>query len=289
MSVLYFIMGTLAKGKGKFSLLDSDNNIGSFFSKEDLAEILEIDNVSGFYEALRRKDLLKEGCVDEGDMYKQFKELKNEFSKIKLKRYVSLDECVLFAIFRRTFPDAEIKQQVIINGKYIDFEITHNGITKYIEFDGPGHFIKGRYDSTLEDLFERVKMVKQVTGCELIRWPYWIQRCSRNAQIIFDTSLKGYGALWTTTKFFNEFSIPNPSETIKRLTRRFNAENKDGIGYFYEASNDVRIKPEHILIKSASKNKDKLKCFLPPDAEDMYYWIPTQLWEDAIKIESQTK
>lgn len=174
-------MGALAKGKGKFSLSNSDNYVGSYFSKEDLVEILEIDDVNSFYEALNEMHLLKEGYVDERDIYKQFKELKNEFSKIKLKRYVSFDECVLLAIFHRTFPNAEIKQQVIINCKYIDFEITHNGITKYIEFDGPSHFIKERYDSTLEDLFDRVEMVKQATGCELVRWPYWIQRCSQNA------------------------------------------------------------------------------------------------------------
>ena len=57
-------MGALAKGKGEFSLLDSDNCIGSFFSKEDLVEILEINNVNGFYEAIKRKLLLKEGYVD---------------------------------------------------------------------------------------------------------------------------------------------------------------------------------------------------------------------------------
>ena len=133
-------MGALAKGQGRFSLSDSDNCVGSFFSKEDFVEILEIDNVNDFYEALERKHLLKEGYVDERDMYKHFNELKNKFSEIKLKRYVSFDECVLLAIFRRTFPNAEIKQQVKINSKYIDFEITHNGITKYIEFDGPGQF-----------------------------------------------------------------------------------------------------------------------------------------------------
>ena len=276
-------MGALAKGKGIFSLSDSDNCVGSFFSKEDLVEILEIDDVNGFYEALNRKHLLKEGYVDERDMYKHFKELKKEFSETKLKRYVSFDECVLFAIFRRTFPNAEIVQQVLINGKYIDFKITHNGLTKYIEFDGPSHFIiENRYDNKLENLFDRVEMVKQAIGCELVRWPYWIQRCSQNAKVLFDDSLKGYGALWTTKAFFHDFDIPQAAETIIKLTKRFNAEDENGVGYFYQAKEGVRKQPEHELIKQALKNPNKILSFipknLPPNDPSYRYWLPKELW-----------
>ena len=277
-------MGALAKGKGKFSLSDSDNCVGSFFSKEDLVEILEIDDVYSFYDALNKKHLLKEGYVDERDMYKQFKELKNEFSKIKLKRYVSFDECVLLAIFRHTFPNAEIRQQVIINGKYIDFEITYNGITIYIEFDGPSHFIKGSYDSTLEDIFGRVKMIKQATGCELVRWSYWIQRCSQNAKILFDNSLRGYGALWTTQAYFHDFDLPQAAETIIKLTKRFNAEDKNGIGYFYQGKEGIRRQPEHHLIKQALRDSKKLLNFIPknlPNNDPTYrYWLPKELWNE---------
>ena len=282
-----FSMGALAKGKGRFSLSDSDNSIGSFFSKEDLVEILEIDDVNGFYEAIASKHLLKEGYVDERDIYRQFKELKNEFSKIKLKRYISFDECVLLAIFRRTFPNAEIKQQVKIDTKFIDFEIKYNGVTKYVEFDGPKHFIEDRYNNHLEDLFERVKMIKQLTGSELVRWPYWIQRCSRNAKVLFDQSLQGYGALWTTQAYFNNFDIPQAAETIIKLTKRFNAEDESGIGYFYQGKEDERKQPEHHLIKQALKDPKKLLCFIPknlPLNDPTYsYWLPKDLWNEYEK------
>ena len=278
-------MGALAKGQGKFSLSDSDNYVGSFFSNDDLVEILEINNVNGFYEAIERKRLLKEGYVDEKDMYKHFKELKNEFSEIKHKRYASFDEYVLLAIFRRTFPNAKIKQQVKINGKYIDFEITLNGITKYIEFDGPGHFIiENRYDNKLENLFDRVEMVKQATGCELVRWPYWIQRCSQNAKVLFDDSLQGYGALWTTKAYFHDFDIPQAAEAIIKLTKRFNAEDENGMGYFYEGKEGVRNQPEHSLIKQALRNPKKLLYFipnnLPLDDPSYKYWLPKELWAE---------
>lgn len=273
-------MATLSNGEGVFLLSDSDNHVGSFFSKEDLAEILEIDNLNGFYKSLESiGHFITNGYIDEKYLYKHFKTLKNEFSSIKLKKSVSFDECVLLAILKKTFPQAEIEQQVKVRNYIIDFKITYCGETKYIEFDGPSHFIPlYRNGKNLEDPFIRVKEVMEETGCELVRWPYWIQRCSRNAKIIFDTTLKGYGALWTTTKYFNDFSIPNPSETIKKLTRRFNAEDDNGIGYFYEASNNLRMKPAHKLIRSVLKDKNQLKKFLPSDADDKYYWIPKQLW-----------
>ena len=272
-------MATLLKGKGHFNLSDNDNNIGSLFSIKDIAEILEIDKIqeSNFHQALVNLGLIKNDYVDEKDLYKHWKCLKKLFSSKPISGNSSLDEYILLAIFRRTFPEATIEQQVKLGSMRIDFKITYQGITKYIEFDGPSHFTTYR-GKTPEAPQIRIKKVAEFTGCELVRWPFWIQRCSQNARVIFDQRLKGYGALWTSTKYFHEFTIPNPSATIKELTRRFNAEDKNGIGYFYEKKEGPRYQPPHNLLSTVKKDHSKIVLFIPNDAHDHCYWLPKEMW-----------
>lgn len=273
-------MSTLLTGKGRFDLSDSDNQIGSLFSIKDLMEILQIEesNESAFSSALDKLELLKDGYVDEKDLYKQWKCLMKVYSNATLFGRSSLDEYILLAIFKRTFPDAVIEQQIKVGSKFVDFMINNHGIIKYVEFDGPTHFIANR-ERMPEDPQIRIKQVFEETGCELVRWPFWIQRCSRNARILFDNSLEGYGALWTSTKYFSEFSIPNPSDTIKNLTRRFNAEDENGIGYFYEEKKGPRFQPAHSLLSKVIKDKSLIKRFIPNGAKDYKYWLPKELWE----------
>lgn len=240
-------MSTLLNGKGCFSLLESDTNVGSFFSLDDICEILEIDDVKKacFLSALDNVGLVKNGFVDEKNLYPKWKDLKKMFSSTPPLHYTSFDEYVLLAIFRRTFPNAHIEQQVKIEKIYVDFKISNNGETKYIEFDGPSHFISQK---SLEDPQIRINKIQEQTGCELVRWPFWIQRCSANAKILFDRDMHGKGALWSSTKYFGDFTISAPSRTIKVLTQRFNAEISTGIGYFYEEDSS-RKKPTHPIIK----------------------------------------
>lgn len=274
-------MSTLLKGKGIFDLSNSDNHVGSLFSIDDLMVILEIDDdkKSDFNQAIVRLNLLrKDGYVDEKDLHKQWKCLKKLYSSAPLYSRSSLDEYILLAILRRTFPEATINQQVKVGSKVIDFEILYKGITKYVEFDGPSHFITKRSRNTHEDPFKRIEYVYNIKGCELVIWPFWIQRCSQNVRIIFDQSLKGYGALWTSTKYFHDFSIQNPSATIKKLTQRFNAEDENGIGYFYEKKDGPRFQPSHNILSKVKKEHSKIKLFIPNDAQDYKYWLPKEIW-----------
>ena len=272
-------MGTLLKGKGLFVLSDSDNNVGSLFSIEDLLEILDIekDKEFEFSLALKNIGILNGKYVDEKDLYKHWKSLKNIFSKYSVCGRSSLDEYILLAILHRAYPDATINQQVRVGSMTTDFKITYLGVTKYIEFDGPMHFISSRGKMTEEPLL-RIKMINDETGCELVRWPFWIQRCTQNARTIFDPSQKGYGALWTSTAYFSNFTIPNPSDTIKKLTQRFNAEDEDGIGYFYEEKLGPRFQPPHSILSRIKKDKSKIHLLIPKDAQDNKYWVPKELW-----------
>lgn len=118
-----------------------------------------------------------------------------------------------------------------------------------------------------------------MTGYELVRWPFWIQRCSQNVKVLFDQTLRGYGALWTSTKYFGDFTIANPSRIIKTLTQRFNAEDENGIGYFYDRDDGVKKKPVHPIINKIRKDHSKLRQLIPKDAIDREYWIPESLLE----------
>lgn len=98
-------MSTLSKGSGVFSLSDSDMFVGSFFSPEDIFEILEIDLIpfTEFCVALKNLGLLStQGLVDEKMLYRQFDTLKNLYSTQKAQRYTSLDEYVLKRVMART-------------------------------------------------------------------------------------------------------------------------------------------------------------------------------------------
>lgn len=272
-------MSTLYNGKGYFSLSESDSNIGSFFSVNDLCEILEIKdgNKQCFLLALEKLGIVKNGFVDEKNLYPKWKDLKKMFSSNPPLHYTSFDEYVLLAIFRRTFPCACIEQQIKIGTKYVDFKISYKGETKYIEFDGPDHFIP-RNDKILENPLERIHEIQNETNNELVRWPFWIQRCAQNAKIIFDKNLNGYGALWSTTKYFGDFKVSNPSKIIKVLTQRFNADKSSGIGYFYE-EDSLRKKPAHPIIKKTLKNPSMINKLVPIDADDPKYWVPQELWK----------
>lgn len=76
-------MATFLKGKGFFSLSDSDTCIGSFFSIADICEILDINEEYKFCFslALEKMGIIRDGYVDEKDLYKRWKDLKKIFSK----------------------------------------------------------------------------------------------------------------------------------------------------------------------------------------------------------------
>lgn len=274
-------MSTFYKGAGYFSLNDSDNNVGSFFSINDLFVILQIkeENKSDLVQDFEDLKILHEGYIDEKDIYTNWKYLRLKHFYNKSLSRASFDEYVLRAIFEKTFNGAIIEQQVKFGRRIIDFKITYHNITKYIEFDGPSHFISSN-GKKLEDPFIHAENVEKETGCELVRWPYWIQRCTSNALRIFDKSVAGKGALWSTKKYFGDFAIPNACSNIIKLTQRFSAEDENGIGYFYEKNTSGARKPTHPLIAKIIKDHSKIRLLIPPGAREneVHYWLPKTLW-----------
>ena len=259
---------------------DTDHNVGSCFSVEDLAEILEIDDMDGFCEELENSKLVpKDEYIDEKDLYGKnlWKVLKDKYSKKVTFTHSSFDEYVLKAIFKRTYPNMEIEQQAKVNNKKVDFKLTLNGKIIYVEFDGPGHFIRSNSSP-----LERIDEIEQATGCEAISWPYWIQRCESNVKVLLDKSQRGYGALWTSNAYFGDFSFFNSAEIIIKLSSRFNAIQEDGFGYFYEENTNGMNKPEHKVIDRIKKGQKDKSVLIPNGAKgDVNLWLPKCLWQQA--------
>lgn len=283
-------MSTLSKGSGVFSLSDSDMFVGSFFSPEDIYEILEIDLIPfpEFCVALKNLGLLSTlGLVDEKMLYRQFDTLKNLYSTQKAQRYTSLDEYVLKRVIARTLPEAIITQQVEVRvpgssrAKKIDFKIESPDKVVFVEFDGPSHYVP-QYGQA-HDSSTKKKAVEDATGLECVIWPYWMQRCRSNVLAIFNPAVKGLGALWSTNYFFGDFVISNASNVIIEETKRFNAIDTNGFGYFYGANaKEQRHITPHGIINRILKRPEKIKSLIPPDWDgDKEYWLPEPLWDLA--------
>ena len=266
-------MSNLGKSVGFFSIDNSDTNIGSLFTLDDTLYILEIekDEVPNIKTYLERLKVMKDDYVDEAVLSKHFSTIKTMFSKTPTKAKTSLDEYVLMAIMRKSFPGISIIQQPkVLGNKHCDFLITYEGKSFYIEFDGPGHFIS---DKKLDDPFIRSEQIYKETGVEVVRWPFWIQRCAQNIRAILYENEKGYGALWSSNAHFSEFTIDNAENIVKKMNRRFKADDS-GIGYFYESGKDGRNKPEHPIIKKITSGKQDVSILYPKNAQDINYWLP---------------
>lgn len=279
-------MGFLGKAQGRFSLIDSDHNVGSFFSVEDIYQILEIDRltVAEFKDALIRADLLnKDNVVDEKKLWGKYKNLKEQYSTIKLLNYTSLDECIIKQIFVKALPGATITQQVPYknpktnHNKWVDFKIEYKGLTRFVEIDGPQHF-SDTSKAAIESPFDKKHQIEDILGSACVMWPFWIQRCELNAKAIFDKSIKGCGALWSSKCLFGSFNIPSPGQLIIEENKQFNAERDGGIGYFYGGDTENRNIPEHPVIALIEKGKKSINEIIPSDiTENKAYWVPKKL------------
>lgn len=277
-------MAAVKKGVGIFKLDDSDHNVGSLFSFNDVVEILHIVDIDAFRKYLEDKNLINpEGYIDEMKLYGR--KVSGEIRKYMKQEYVfpraCWDEYVICAIIRCSYPDAEIEQQspVRINGRLhrIDIKLYVPTLSKviYIEVDGTSHFVP--YQNAFpKDPRLKLNEIKKETGCEAYSWPFWIQRSSHNLKVLLGQESRGYGALWTSNKFFNYFCFDDSANIIKNLSKPFDVEKDGGIGYFYEHNPYGVTKPEHFIINEIRKDKTKLELLIPQGAKDRNYWLPKE-------------
>jgi hypothetical protein len=249
-------MRLLGKPVGIYSLKDSDNNIGSFIKKEDACSILGVKENSLSNLKFRLIDGLQ--VIDELILQKSwYAGLIPEACPTRVnKTKVSLDEFILIQLIKRVYADAVISHQVSCGRKKIDLKVELNGITKYIEFHGPYHFIFTQYGNPENPLIRNLQIEKELEN-ECVIWPYWIPKCESNVKAIFENDFGGKGAIWSANVHFSQFVFENSADIIEKITGRF-TKNAD-YGSFYRKGNNGVNKPEHpkvFLIKQSGYHKN---------------------------------
>jgi very-short-patch-repair endonuclease len=267
-------MAILGRPQGFFDLNDSDKCVGSYLTKSDVKEILCVADQELNEVIFQTIDNIE--VVDERQIQKLCYENKIPNS-IKADKS-SVDELILIAVIKRAFPQIQIERQIRI-GKYsMDLKLTlENETPLFIEFDGPSHFAPSRWGLPKNEPFKKKNFIQDKTGIEVINWAYWIQRCSSNVKALFDKSIKGYGVLWSTEIHFGMFVFENSADIIETITKRFNAVDENGIGYFYGGQTRERNNPEHPVIEKIKSGKADVGLIIPKGCADRNYWLPEKL------------
>lgn len=270
-------MAVLGRPEGVFELDNSDVAVGSFMRRQDIAKILGVSDVD--LAGLPFGTVDGQQVVDERILQRSWYEglIPNAPSHRSGNSKKSMDEMVLAAIIKRELPNAQVEQQVPWGRKKLDLVVTHGDTKLIIEFHGPGHFAAGQYGPPEEAPAVRKEMAEDAFGYEYVIWPYWIQRCARNVRALFDPHVEGLGVLWSTEVHFGDFVFPDSDQIIDSITRRFNAVDKTGYGYFYEAGSKGRTNPVHPIVNKIISGKANVDRLIPSGAKDRGYWLPSTL------------
>ncbi len=267
-------MAILGKATGIFDLNDSDISVGSYLKKCDIKEILQVTDDD--LKAINFIIINNEEVIDEREIQKLWYE--NKIPNAISVNKSSLDELLLIAIIKRTFPKIQIERQIRVKKFSMDLKLTlENKAPIFIEFDGPSHFVNSRYGYPKHEPFRKKKIVEDITGVEVVNWAYWIQRCSRNVRALFDKTIDGYGALWSTEIHFGMFVFEYSAEIIDTITKRFNAVDENGYAYFYQSKSKGRNNPEHPIIEKIKNGLANIGLLIPKGFKNRNYWLPEEL------------
>jgi hypothetical protein len=267
-------MEILGKPDGIFNLSESDKCVGSYLTKPDIQEILQVSDKDLSF--LKFKIVEGIEVIDERQIQKLWYD--NKIPNAIPVGKSSLDELLLIALIKRTYPNIQIERQLRVKRFSMDLKLTlQDKPPVYIEFDGPSHFVPSRWGPPKDDPFRKKKIVEDETGIEVVNWAYWIQRCGSNVKAIFDRSIRGYGVLWSTNIHFGMFVSENSAQIIDTITKRFNAVDDTGYGYFYTFHSKGRNNPEHPIVKEIENGKASVGLILPKGHQDKNYWLPEKL------------
>ena len=268
-------MGALGKAKGIFDLENSDKCVGSFLSKKDIKSFMGINDSD--LNCLKFRNIEGLEVIDERKLDKAWR--KGDIPNAPTRNRRSLDELILKSIFHKALPNCIIETQVPVKIKrtyWVDFKITYEGKSIFIEFDGPSHFVPYRNDGEIKHPFNKKEMIEDKEGIEVVNWGYWVQRCELNLKVLFGKDSKGYGALFSTNTHFGDFVFENSAKIIETINNRFNLD-RDGFGYFYGPNSAGRNNPEHPIIEKIRLGKTPIEKILPKGFIDKEKWLPNQL------------
>jgi len=267
-------MAILGRPEGILDLNDSDKFVGSYLTKSDVKEILNISDSDLI--SVTFKNIDGNEVIDERQIQKLWYD--NKIPNAIPVEKSSLDELLFIALIKRTYPNIQIERQISVKRFSMDLKLSLEGKPPiFIEFDGPSHFALSRYGPPKHEPFRKKKIVEDATGIEVVNWAYWIQRCSSNVKALFDNSINGYGVLWSTEIHFGMFVFENSAEIIEIITKRFNAIDESGFGYFYGGQTRERNNPEHPIIEKIKSGKADVGLIIPKGSSDRNFWLPEKL------------
>lgn len=265
-------MAILGKAQGVFDLSNSDSCVGSYLSKSDIKQFLNVKDSD--LSILKFKDVDGVDAIDERKVQKAWYD--GQITNAPPVGSSSLDEFLLLSIIRKALPGCVIERQLKVKRFKMDLKISYEGKSLFIEFDGPSHFAISRYGPPKHEPFRKKKIVEDETGIEVVNWAYWIQRCESNVKVLFDETIKGYGVLWSTNVHFGDFYFDESAEIIEAINNRFNADH-GGYGYFYGPNTLGRNNPEHPIVEKIISGSEPIERLLPKGSDDKNRWLPEKL------------
>lgn len=271
----------LGKPQGLFNLSDSDKYVGSYISGDDIKNIFGVDD--SILKTIPLNKNRNAGYIDENKLRFFLKKEDSLKAKIPYANRASLDEYILAAIIKLSYPQAEVIQQYNWTGrKTADLYVSVNNQIFVLEFIGPNHFKNP--NKIIDDLNRKEEIEKAITGSTCFLWPYWIQRCALNVRILFgeEKQKNGRGALWSSEGYFGYFDHIKASQIIHQLTKPFRAALDNNYGCFYEGSNtEELIKPEHFIINDIISGKEDYHVLIPKDVpiDEENKWLPSKVVE----------
>jgi hypothetical protein len=278
--------------KGLSKLDNSDVYVGSYFSRDDVKTILSINKIDKEVDDEKLKEIAPKkwngNYISQEDLSKKWKKFcKTDKGQLYYGK-ASIDEYILVAIIKKTYPSASIVQQECIkfsnkHKMFIDISLELNNKKKFIEFHGPLHFIR-KQGEQLKNPFDRKSEIEnKFPNVKYIIWPYWIQKCTKNLKIALgEIDDNGFGALWGTEKLFGSFNFHNSADIIKEITQQFNAAPNDDFGYFYEENSCGRKMPGHPIIEKILQGEEDINKLIPKGVDknnktEIDLWLPSKL------------
>jgi hypothetical protein len=199
-------------------------------------------------------------------------------------------ELVLYNIFERVvgIENVSIQYQIDNIGHRYDFMIDYENKKYLIEFEGIGHFTVNRFGETVHPL-EQFRNFDNPNYI-LIIWPYWIQRCELNLEVILGLKEEGLGAIWSSDYHFGQFPFENSYEIVQTLNQQFKIDRNNEVGYMYGPETENRNNPENPVIEEKILNNraytwtvDKLiPSGTPDNTEERKYWLPERLKNNGL-------
>ena len=269
-------MAWIGAAHGIFRLHDSDRWCGSYLSLADASEVLGVPEIA--LDALPLVEQDGERCVDELTLHRAWGSgaIASPFPNRIGSAARSLDELILTRLITLVWPDAVVEPQVPFGRKRVDLAVTVDGRRVFVEFVGPGHFIP-QYQRPLVSPLVRKAEVEAHFGDECVIWPFWLQRCERNVRVVFNPTVNGLAAVWSTKALFGDFVAPDAANLIMTLTERFHAVASEGLGYMYLAERTPN-KPVHPIIPRILDGRERVARLIPPgDQWGARFWVPDPL------------